>query len=126
MAKSKRKPPTRVKLDDDRTAVTHAFQIGAERGYLTVGEYPDGSPGEIFLRMDKEGSTLSGFADSFAIAMSIALQYGVPLSAFTNKFKNIRFEPEGPTARPDVRPLATSVVDYVAHWLEKRYQSENP
>jgi len=108
-------------LENDRPAITHAFQVGTEKGYLTVGLYPDGRPGEIFLRMDKEGSQLSGFADSFAIAISIALQHGVPLRSFVDKFKYLKFEPAGVTSRPDIRPLADSVVDYVAHWLEEKF-----
>lgn len=112
---------SRVKLNEERTGITHAFRVGTEKGYITVGLYPDGSPGEIFLRMDKEGSTLSGFADSLAIAISIALQHGVPLDAFTSKLKYMQFEPDGVTSRADIRPVAQSIVDYVAHWLDAKF-----
>ncbi len=116
---------TRQKLGDTRPGVTHRFSIGGETGYITIGEYDDGRPGEVFVTIDKEGSLLSGFADAWAIAISIALQHGVPLDAFTAKFKNMRFEPQGVTGQ-SCRPIATSIPDYLAHWLEQRYgQNEN-
>jgi len=111
----------RTRLEDTRSAVTHEFVVDGDKGYVTVGEYEDGTPGEIFIHMDKEGSTLSGFADAWAVMASVSLQYGVPISAIVAKFKHTRFEPQGLTDRPDIRPMATSVLDYVAHWLEKRY-----
>src|SRR5678816_2384434 len=93
--------PMRRKLPDERHAITHKFDIAGHEGYITVGLYEDGMPGEIFLVMAKEGSTISGFADAFAQAISYALQYGVPLQALVDKFSHVRFEPSGMTKNPD-------------------------
>src|SRR5438094_5607212 len=87
--------PVRRKLPDERKAITHKFDIAGHEGYITVGLFEDGQPGEIFLVMAKEGSTISGFADAFAAAISYALQYGVPLQALVDKFSHVRFEPSG-------------------------------
>ena len=90
----------RRKLPSERNSITHKFSIGGHEGYLTVGKYEDGAPGEIFIKMAKEGSTLSGIMDAFALSVSIALQYGVPLRALVDKFVNSRFEPSGYTGQP--------------------------
>ena len=114
--------PVRHKLPDERDAITHKFDIAGHEGYVTVGLFEDGSPGEIFLVMAKEGSTISGFADAFAQAVSYALQYGVPLQVLVDKFSHVRFEPSGLTKNPDVR-LAKSIVDYIFRWLATKFLS---
>lgn len=114
--------PTRHKLPDERRAITHKFEIAGHEGYITVGLYEDGMPGEIFLVMAKEGSTISGFADAFAQAVSYALQYGVPLQVLVDKFSHVRFEPAGITKNPQVR-IAKSIVDYVFRWLATKFLS---
>jgi len=108
--------PLRRKLPDVRRAMTHKFSISGHDGYITVGQYDDGQPGEVFLKMAKEGSTISGLMDTVAIMTSIALQYGVPLKALVDKFSHTRFEPAGFTQNPDI-PIAKSVTDYVFRWL---------
>lgn len=110
----------RFRLPDTRESVTHKFTVDTHEGYFTVGLYADGTPGEIFITMAKEGSTISGLLDSFGIAISIGLQYGIPLKVFVEKFKHARFEPQGFTKNPDIR-LAKSIVDYIARWLELRF-----
>jgi ribonucleoside-diphosphate reductase alpha chain len=112
--------PVRRKLDDERQAVTHKFSIAGHEGYLTVGLYDDGQPGEIFLRMAKEGSTVSGLMDTIATMTSISLQYGVPLRALVDKFSHTRFEPSGFTNNREI-PIAKSVMDYVFRFLGNRY-----
>jgi len=112
--------PVRRKLEDERRAMTHKFSIAGHEGYLTVGLYEDGSPGEIFLRMAKEGSTVSGLMDTIATMTSIALQYGVPLKALVDKFSHTRFEPSGFTNNREI-PIAKSVMDYVFRFLGNRY-----
>jgi ribonucleoside-diphosphate reductase alpha chain len=114
--------PVRRKLPDERQAITHKFDIAGHEGYITVGVYEDGSPGEIFLVMAKEGSTISGFADAFAQAISYALQYGVPLQVLVDKFSHVRFEPSGMTQNPEVR-FAKSIVDYVFRWMATKFLS---
>jgi ribonucleoside-diphosphate reductase alpha chain len=114
--------PVRRKLPDERQAITHKFDIGGHEGYITVGLYEDGAPGEIFLVMAKEGSTISGFADAFAQAISYALQYGVPLQVLVDKFSHVRFEPSGMTRNPEVR-FAKSIVDYVFRWMATKFLS---
>ena len=114
--------PVRHKLPDERDAITHKFDIAGHEGYITVGLFEDGSPGEIFLVMAKKGSTISGFADAFAQAVSYALQYGVPLQVLVDKFSHVRFEPSGLTKNPDVR-LAKSIVDYIFRWLATKFLS---
>jgi ribonucleoside-diphosphate reductase alpha chain len=117
-------PPQRVvrrrKLPDERQAITHKFSISGHEGYLTVGMYEDGQPGEIFLVMAKEGSTISGLMDAFATSISIALQYGVPLQTLVDKFSHTRFEPSGFTKNPDI-PIAKSITDYIFRWLASRF-----
>ncbi|HMJ81262.1 MAG TPA: vitamin B12-dependent ribonucleotide reductase, partial [Candidatus Dormibacteraeota bacterium] len=110
----------RRRLPAERTAITHKFEIAGHEGYITVGLYPDGQPGEIFLKMAKEGSTVSGLMDSFATATSVALQYGVPLRDLVNKFAHVRFEPAGFTGNPEI-PIAKSLVDYIFRWLGSRF-----
>ncbi len=108
--------PRRERLPDTRQSLTHKFNIAGHEGYLNVGLYPDGRPGELFITMAKEGSTIGGIMDSFGTAISIALQYGVPLEVLVNKFSHTRFEPMGHTSNPEIR-IAKSVVDYIFRWL---------
>ena len=115
--------PKRRKLADERPAITHKFDIAGHEGYITVGLFPDGKPGEIFLTMAKEGSTISGFADAFAQAISYALQYGVPLQVLVDKFSHARFEPSGMTKNPEVR-FAKSIVDYIFRWMATKFLSQ--
>ena len=112
--------PVRRKLPDERQSITHKFSIGGHEGYITVGLYEDGTPGEIFITMAKEGSTISGLMDSFATAISYALQYGVPLKFFVDKFSHVRFEPSGWTGNPQV-PYAKSIMDYIFRWLGAKF-----
>ena len=114
--------PVRRRLPDERHAITHKFDIAGHEGYITVGLFEDGSPGEIFLVMAKEGSTISGFADAFAQAISYSLQYGVPLQVLVDKFSHVRFEPAGMTKNPDVR-IAKSIVDYIFRWMASKFLS---
>ena len=114
--------PVRHKLPDERRAITHKFDIQGHEGYITVGLFDDGQPGEIFLVMAKEGSTISGFADAFAQAISYALQYGVPLQALVDKFSHVRFEPSGMTRNPEIR-FAKSIVDYIFRWMASKFLS---
>ena len=118
-------PPmaNRYKLPDERASFTHKFSIGGHEGYITVGLYPDGSPGEIFCRMAKEGSVIAGLMDSFATAISLALQHGVPLPILIEKFKGTRFEPSGFTGNQEI-PIATSIMDYLFRWLAIRFPTE--
>jgi len=114
--------PARRRLPDERQSITHKFDIAGHEGYITVGCYEDGTPGELFLVMAKEGSTISGFADAFAQAISYALQYGVPLQDLVDKFSHVRFEPSGMTKNPDVR-FAKSIVDYIFRWMATKFLS---
>jgi len=115
-------PPRAVrhKLQEERASITHKFNIGGHEGYITVGLYPDGDPGELFITMAKEGSTVSGLMDSFALATSIALQHGVPLKLLCEKFAHTRFEPSGWTSNPDIG-FAKSIMDYIFRWLQLRF-----
>ena len=108
--------PRRERLPDTRQSVTHKFNISGHEGYVTVGLYPDGRPGELFITMAKEGSTIGGLMDCFGTAVSMSLQYGVPLEVYVNKFSHTRFEPWGYTKNPDIK-IAKSVVDYIFRWL---------
>jgi ribonucleoside-diphosphate reductase alpha chain len=112
--------PVRHKLPLERQSITHKFSIGGHEGYITVGMYEDGTPGEVFISMAKEGSTISGLMDSFATAISYALQYGVPLKFFVDKFSHVRFEPSGWTGNPQV-PYAKSIMDYIFRWLGAKF-----
>ena len=112
--------PYRHRLPAERTAITHKFEIAGHEGYITVGLYEDGQPGEIFLKMAKEGSTMSGLLDTFATTVSVALQYGVPLKDLVHKFAHVRFEPSGFTANPEI-PIAKSIIDYIFRWLGSKF-----
>jgi ribonucleoside-diphosphate reductase alpha chain len=116
--------PIRRRLPDDRAALTHKFSVGGQEGYITVGLYEDGSPGEIFVKMSKQGSTVSGLMDSVAIAWSMALQHGVPVESLISKYIDHRFEPSGFTGNPRI-PMARSVVDYLARWMASKFLSED-
>ncbi len=110
----------RRKLPDERNSITHKFSIAGQEGYFMVGLYEDGSPGEIFIKMSKEGSTISGLMDSFAVAISMCLQYGVPLRVLVNKFSHTRFEPSGYTTNRDI-PIAKSLMDYIFRWFDQKF-----
>jgi ribonucleoside-diphosphate reductase alpha chain len=112
--------PPRRRLRDERQSLTHKFEVQGHEGYITVGLYEDGTPGEIFLTMAKEGSTISGLMDAFATQTSLALQYGVPLRVMVNKFSHMRFEPNGFTKNPEI-PIAKSIIDYIFRWLASRF-----
>jgi ribonucleoside-diphosphate reductase alpha chain len=114
--------PLRRKLPDERRAITHKFSIAGHEGYITVGMYEDGKPGEIFLVMAKEGSTISGLMDAFATSISMSLQYGVPLETLVEKFSHVRFEPSGFTKNPEI-PYAKSLTDYIFRWLASKFLS---
>jgi ribonucleoside-diphosphate reductase alpha chain len=120
VAQAEAKKPHRHRLPSERTAVTHKFDVAGHEGYITVGLYPDGQPGEIFLKMAKEGSTVSGLMDTFATSVSLALQYGVPLRDLVNKFAHVRFEPSGFTGNQEI-PIAKSIVDYIFRWMGSRF-----
>ena len=110
----------RRRLPDERRSLTHHFSVGGQEGYVTVGLFEDGLPGELFIRMAKEGSTVSGLMDSFATAVSLALQYGVPLQILCGKFSHTRFEPSGWSGNPKIG-YAKSLMDYLFRWLELRF-----
>ena len=112
--------PVRRKLPDERQSITHKFSIGGHEGYITVGMYEDGTPGEIFITMAKEGSTISGLMDALATAISFNLQYGVPLKFLVDKFAHVRFEPSGWTGNPTI-PYAKSIIDYIFRWLGAKF-----
>jgi ribonucleoside-diphosphate reductase alpha chain len=112
----------REKMPVERASVTHKFSVGGHEGYITVGMYDDGRPGEVFIKMAKEGSTLSGVMDGLALTVSLGLQYGVPLKVFVDKLLNTRFEPSGITPNPNIR-FVSSVLDYIARWLGGRFIS---
>lgn len=114
--KTIRAVPARYRLSDERPAITHKFSVGGCEGYLRVGLYSDGEPGEMFITIGKAGSTLSGIMDQFAIAISMLLQYGVPLKVLAKKFRHTRFEPNGFTSHEQIEE-ATSIIDYIFHWL---------
>ena len=117
--------PYRRHLPDERMSVTHKFRVGEQEGYVTVGLYDDGSPGEIFVNISKEGSTIRGLMDSVAVLTSVALQYGVPLRNLVEKFRGVHFEPAGLTNNAAV-PTASSLVDYIFRWMETRFLAEAP
>ncbi len=120
VAQAEAAKPHRHRLPKERMAITHKFEIAGHEGYITVGLYPDGQPGEIFLKMAKEGSTVSGLMDTVATLASVALQYGVPLRDLVTKFAHVRFEPAGFTGNSEI-PIAKSIVDYVFRWLGSRF-----
>jgi ribonucleoside-diphosphate reductase alpha chain len=117
--------PYRRRLPDERAALTHKATIANHEFYVTIGLFDDGTPGEIFLRMAKEGSTISGLMDAFATSISMALQYGVPLQALCDKFRHSRFEPAGFTKHPEIR-IATSITDYLFRYLALKFLDQEP
>ena len=125
--KEKRKlaGPRRERLPDTRDSKTHKFNISGHEGYITVGLYPDGRVGELFITMAKEGSTIGGLMDCFGTAISMSLQYGVPLRVYVEKFSHTKFDPQGHTKNPDI-PIAKSLVDYIFRWLGQTFLSESP
>lgn len=112
--------PKRRKLPDERHSLTHKFTVGGHEGYLTVGLFEDGTPGEVFIIMSTAGSFLSGIMDAFAVSLSMNLQYGVPLEALISKLTNVRFEPSGMTGNKEI-PIAKSIVDYIGRWLALKF-----
>jgi ribonucleoside-diphosphate reductase alpha chain len=112
----------RQKLPDERKSITHKFSVGGHEGYIIVGMYEDGRPGEVFIKMSKDGSTLSGVMDGLALTLSIGLQYGVPAKVVVDKLINMRFEPSGITENPEIR-FASSILDYVGRWLGGKFIS---
>ena len=110
----------RRRLPDDRTEVGRKFRVGDYEGYIHVGLYEDGTPGDIFVDIAKEGTTLAGLMNSFMISVSLGLQYGVPLEVYVSKFAHMRFEPSGLTNDPDIR-VAKSIVDYIFRWMGKKF-----
>jgi len=115
-----RPKPFREHLPNERRSITHKFQVADQEGYITVGLYDDGRPGEIFVKINKEGSTVSGLMDAVALLTSVTLQYGVPIEELSRKLKNTRFEPYGRTTNPQI-PFATSLADYIFRWLELKF-----
>ncbi|MGE3108066.1 MAG: hypothetical protein AB7G11_00315 [Phycisphaerales bacterium] len=112
--------PMRRVLPETRSSITHKFCVANHEGYLTIGLQPDGSPGELFIKMSKEGSTMSGMCQAFCRAFSLAIQYGLSVEDAVVRFKGMRFEPMGPTSNPEI-PEAQSIVDYVARFLELHF-----
>lgn len=112
--------PRRQSLPPTRSSLTHKFTIGGHEGYLTIGLHEDGRPGEIFIKMSKEGSTISGMCQAFCRAFSLALQFGLSVEEAVVRFKGMRFEPMGPTSNPEI-PEAMSIVDYVARYLDLQF-----
>jgi ribonucleoside-diphosphate reductase alpha chain len=112
--------PVRKRMPAERKAITHKFSIDNQDGYITVGMFDDGTPGEIFITMAKEGSVISGLLDCFATCVSMALQYGVPLPVMINKFSHTRFEPSGFTGNKSI-PIAKSIIDYIFRWLAFKF-----
>jgi hypothetical protein len=113
----------RRRMPETRQSVTHKFSVAGQEGYLTVGLDADGIPGELFLKMSKEGSTMSGWAQAFCRAFSLLLQHGMPLDQAVVRFKGMRFEPMGQTTNEKI-PQASSVIDYIARYLEQEFESE--
>jgi ribonucleoside-diphosphate reductase alpha chain len=114
--------PRRRRLPEDRTEIGRKFRVGDYEGYIHVGLFEDGTPGDIFVDIAKEGTTLAGLMNSFMISVSLGLQYGVPLEVYVSKFSHMRFEPSGPTNDPDIR-VAKSLVDYIFRWMGKKFLS---
>ena len=118
----KHKRPLRNRLPATRRSITHKFTVAGHEGYIIVGLYEDGSPGEVFIRMAKMGSTVRGLVDTIAVLTSLALQYGVPIEDLARKFKDTRFEPSGHTRNPEIR-TASSIADYIFTWLGQTFSS---
>src|SRR5213078_3035134 len=114
--------PQRRRLPEDRTGVGRKFRVGEYEGYIHVGLFEDGTPGDIFVDIAKEGTTLAGLMNSFMISVSLGLQYGVPLDVYVSKFSHMRFEPSGMTNDADIR-VAKSIVDYIFRWMGKKFLS---
>lgn len=112
--------PRREPLPQTRKSLTHKFAIAGHEGYLTIGLFADGQPGEIFIKMSKEGSTLSGLIQGFCRAFSLALQHGLSTSDAVERFRGMRFEPNGPTSNPEI-PEASSILDYVALYIDQQF-----
>ncbi len=110
----------RRRLPDERRSITHKFEIANHQGYITVGLYEDGAPGEIFLRMGRESGAISGIVDAFAVSISLALQYGMPLKILVAKYAHMKFDPAGATKNPNI-PQASSIVDYIFRWLSLKF-----
>jgi len=115
----------RTTLPPTHESVTHKFSVNGHEGYLTVGLFENGQPGEIFIKMSKEGSTLSGLIQGFCRAFSLAIQYGLPLGDAVERFRNMRFDPMGQTSNPNI-PQATSILDYVAQYLDYKFKVLSP
>ncbi|MFN0011884.1 MAG: hypothetical protein ACKVS8_09605 [Phycisphaerales bacterium] len=115
----------RMVLPATRGSITHKFTIDGHEGYLTIGFHPDGSPAELFIKMSKDGSTISGMCQAFCRAFSLAIQYGLPISEAVARFKGMRFEPMGATSNPEI-PETLSIVDYVARFLELNVHASRP
>lgn len=111
---------TRHALPPTRSSITHKFAVAGHEGYLTIGLYPDGQPGEIFLKVSKEGSAISGFCQAFCLGFSLAIQHGLSLQDACARFRGLRFDPCGPTSNPEI-PEAASIVDYVARFIELHF-----
>src|SRR6185436_11443343 len=112
--------PLRRRLPDTRRAITHTFDVAGHEGYITFGLYEDGTPGEVFIRIAKEGSTIGGLMDTIATLVSVSLQYGVPVDSLVRKFEHVRFEPSGMTRNPEI-PIAKSLIDYIFRWLAMEF-----
>lgn len=121
-------PPLRQRLRETRSSITHKFTVGSHEGYITVGFFDDGRPGEVFIKISQHGSTISGLFDTIAVLTSLALQYGVPIEALARKFAFTRFEPSGWTNNPDLKHVH-SLVDYIFRWLglacSEEYRNES-
>lgn len=115
-----RTSPHRSRLESTRRSITHKFSIGQHEGYLTVGLFPDNQPGELFVRMAKEGSTMGGLMDTIGVLTSLALQYGVPIETLAHKFEHVSFEPSGYTHNKSIQ-RASSVIDYIFRWLGMQF-----
>jgi ribonucleoside-diphosphate reductase alpha chain len=115
----------RKRLPNERPSVTHKFTVYDQEGYLTVSMYEDGTPGELFVTIAKEGSTIGGLMDAVAVLTSMALQRGVPLEEISRKMRHTHFEPYGDTKNPKI-PKASSLVDYIFHWLENKFPEQKP
>lgn len=113
----------RIKLPETRNSITHKFNVNGYEGFITVGMYPDGSPGELFIRMAKEGSTVGGLCEMISILTSFCLQAGVPVKELVEKFHNTCFEPSGGTINRDI-PIATSIIDYIFTWMGIQFDEE--
>ena len=112
--------PTRHTLPNTRSSITHKFAIAGHEGYLTIGLFDNGQPGEVFIKMSKEGSTLSGLIQGFCRAFSLALQHGLSPADAVERFRGMRFEPMGPTSNPEI-PEASSILDYVARYIDRHF-----